>query len=512
MDFTEMEVSDHETFREVLEDNGLNELSQDETKSTGLNPLAEEYQPSCQPELMDLSMLKLWPDNDALETMSHGSVEEDCCASWSEPDEPEVCRFVEEYQSSCQSTSIEVSVSGVSPWSTPAQYEVVDRDSCVNWSVADEADVYPLVKEAEVKYMVNVEIDTNAPETQTSTEAPVPEAWSPEVLTAAQRCDPNVGYVLALVEVGVNRPVWNEISHLSSEAKTLISFWPRLAVKDGLLQRQFESIDEKSAHWQVVIPKKSREKFIESTLDRSLVTLVRKKTMDAVQARAYWPSWAKDITEYLKKCRSCAQYHRGVLPRQADLQTPAAGEVWERVSIGITGPHPKSSKGNVFILTIVDHFSKWGEAVVIPNHTAVTVATVLMSQIFSRYGAPVEILSDRGPEFESALFLQLMKWMEIDKLRTTAYKPSTNGVVERFHRTLNSMMGKVTQENQKDWHERLPSVLAAYRATVHSSTGFTPNKIFLGRENRMPVDVVMGLPAEEVNGNQSVDEFVVRQQ
>ena len=234
--------------------------------------------------------------------------------------------------------------------------------------------------------------------------------------------------------------------------------------------------------------------------------------MDAVQARAYWPSWAKDITEYLKKCRSCAQYHRGVLPRQAELQTPVAGEVWERVSIDITGPHPKSSKGNVFILTIVDHFSKWGEAVAIPNHTAVTVAKVLMSQIFSRHGAPVEILSDRGPEFESELFLQLMKWMEIDKLRTTAYKPSTNGVVERFHRTLNSLLGKVTQENQKDWDKRLPFVLAACRATVRSSTGFTPNKVFLGRENRMPVDVVMGLLSEEVNGSQSVDEFVARQQ
>ena len=201
-----------------------------------------------------------------------------------------------------------------------------------------------------------------------------------------------------------------------------------------------------------------------------------------------------------------------MLPRQAELQTPVAGEVWERVSIDITGPHPKSSKGNVFILTIVDHFSKWGEAVAIPNHTAVTVAKVLMNQIFSRYGAPVEILSDRGPEFESELFLQLMKWMEIDKLRTTAYKPSTNGVVERFHRTLNSMLGKVTQENQRDWDERLPFVLAAYRASVHSSTGFTPNKVFLGRENRMPVDVVMGLPSEEVNGSQSIDEFVTRQQ
>jgi len=445
--------------------------------------------------------------------MSCESVEEDYCSSWSEPDNPGVCRSLEEYQLNCQSMLMGISMPGESSASTPVQCEVVGEDNFASWSIPDEVDAYSPMEEPNVMYTASVEVEANAPEVQTSTEVPPPEAWSPEALGTAQRNDPNVGYVLALVEAGVNRPIWNEISHLPSETKTLISFWPRLAMKDGLLQRQFESVDKKSSHWQVVMPKKLREKFIELIHAGPLSGhFGQKKTMDAVQARAYWPSWAKNITEYLKRCRSCAQYHRGELPRQAELQTPVAGEVWERVSIDITGSHPKSCKGNVYILTIVDHFSKWGEAVAIPNHTAVTVAKVLMSQIFSRYGAPVEILSDRGPEFESELFLQLMKWMEIDKLRTTAYKPSTNGVVERFHRTLNSMLGKVTQENQRDWDERLPFVLAAYRATVHSSTGFTPNKVFLGRENRMPVDVVMGLPPEEVNGSQSIDEFVVRQQ
>ena len=67
-------------------------------------------------------------------------------------------------------------------------------------------------------------------------------------------------------------------------------------------------------------------------------------------------------------------------------------------------------------------------------------------------------------------------------------------------------------ENQKDWDQRLPFALAAYRASVHSSTGFTPNKIFLGRENRMPVDLAMGLPPSELNGEVSMDEFVEKQQ
>jgi transposase InsO family protein len=112
------------------------------------------------------------------------------------------------------------------------------------------------------------------------------------------------------------------------------------------------------------------------------------------------------------------------------------------------------------MLTLVDHFSKWAEAIPLANHTAPVVARALMVHVFSRFGTPLQLLTDRGPEFESELFTQLMKCMEIDKLRTTAYKPSTNGTVERFHRTLNSMLGKVVNDSQRDWDDRLPFVLA----------------------------------------------------
>jgi len=161
--------------------------------------------------------------------------------------------------------------------------------------------------------------------------------------------------------------------------------------------------------------------------------------------------------------------------------------------VDITGPHPSSSRQNQYILTCVCHFSKWAEAIPIRNHTATTVARALMMHIFSRFGAPKQLLSDRGREFESELFLELMRWMEIDKLRTTAYQPSTNGVVERFHRTLNTMLGKVVSDSQRDWDDKLPIALAAYRASPHESTNFTPNRLFLGREVSMPLDVLLNL-------------------
>jgi len=74
------------------------------------------------------------------------------------------------------------------------------------------------------------------------------------------------------------------------------------------------------------------------------------------------------------------------------------------------------------------------------------------------------------------------------------------------------MLGKVVAESQKDWDDRLPYVLAAYHASPHRSTGFTPNRLFVGHENRMPIDLVMGLPASERPDGMNLDDFVERQQ
>jgi hypothetical protein len=64
-------------------------------------------------------------------------------------------------------------------------------------------------------------------------------------------------------------------------------------------------------------------------------------------------------------------------------------------------------------------------------------------------------------------------------------------MLERFHRTFSSMLAEVISENQRDWCEHVPAVMAAYRASVHKATGYSPNMLMLGRENRLPVDLVL---------------------
>ena len=295
----------------------------------------------------------------------------------------------------------------------------------------------------------------------------------------------------------------------SENVKTLWASWPRLAVRDGLLKRRFESADGTTVRWQIVWPQVLIEDFMKIAHGRMTGGhLGRHRTALSIQSRAYWPTWSSDLDDFMKRCETCARFHRGALRRQASMKISLAGEPWEKVSVDITGPHPRSSTGKKYILTIVDHFSKWAEAIPLSSHTAPVVAQALMTHVFSRFGAPLQLLTDRGAEFESELFAELMRWMGIDKLRSTAYKPSTNGVVERFHRTLNSLLAKVINESHRDWDQRLPQVLAAYRASPHASTGYSPNRLFLGREAKMPLDLLMGLPANESSANLPVNDFV----
>ena len=89
---------------------------------------------------------------------------------------------------------------------------------------------------------------------------------------------------------------------------------------------------------------------------------------------------------------------------------------------------------------------------------------------------------------------EICRLLDIDKMRTTAYHPSSNGAVERFHATLNALIGRVIEEHHSDWDSLLPYVMAAYRASRHEGTKFTPNYLVLGREVRAPVDLVYDAP------------------
>ena len=130
--------------------------------------------------------------------------------------------------------------------------------------------------------------------------------------------------------------------------------------------------------------------------------------------------------------------------------------------------------------------SKYTVAYAIPNHTAQTVADRIVTEFVAYFGVPEQLHSDQGREFESELFQELCRLLEIDKTQTVPYRPQSDGLVERFNRTVQQMLAMFVNEHRDDWDDHLPYVMMAYRASVQESTGCTPNLLFFAREISLP--------------------------
>jgi hypothetical protein len=161
------------------------------------------------------------------------------------------------------------------------------------------------------------------------------------------------------------------------------------------------------------------------------------------------------------------------------------GEPFSKIGIDIVGPLPITKKGNKYIVVMTDYFTKWPEAEAISEATGKRVSEFIYQTIICRHGCPKEILSDRGTHFRNEVVDGLLKQFEIRHLLSTPYHPQTNGLVERFNRTLCESLAKIT-EGKEDWDQHIAPVLFAYRTAKQASTKMTPFYLLYGRKPQMP--------------------------
>jgi len=108
------------------------------------------------------------------------------------------------------------------------------------------------------------------------------------------------------------------------------------------------------------------------------------------------------------------------------------GAPFERIAVDIAGPFPKSDRGNRNLLVDMDYFTKWPEVNAIPNQETSTVAVVLVSNFFCRFGVPMELHSDQGQNFESRLLWEVLDLLGVHKTRTTLLHPQSDGMMEQY--------------------------------------------------------------------------------
>ncbi|EOY28052.1 RNA-directed DNA polymerase (Reverse transcriptase), Ribonuclease H [Theobroma cacao] len=160
--------------------------------------------------------------------------------------------------------------------------------------------------------------------------------------------------------------------------------------------------------------------------------------------------------------------------------------MWGMDVIGLITP--KASNGHRFILVAIDYFTKWVEAASYANVTQKVVCKFIQKEIICRYGLPERIITDNASNLNGAMVKDVCTKFKIKHHNSTTYRPKMNGAVEAANKNIKKIVEKMT-EVYKDWHEKLPFALHAYRTSVRTSTGATPYSLVYGAEAVLPVEV-----------------------
>ena len=319
-----------------------------------------------------------------------------------------------------------------------------------------------------------------------------------EDLRQSQLSDDTVGPVLQAKEENL-RPNPEQLKGRSRAFQQLIQLWEQLVVREGVLYRSYEDERSLGQHLQLIVPKQSRDEILRDIHGGTLGGhLGEAKTLSRVKERFYWPGHSEDAKLWCRNCPDCAARKTPAPKQRAPLQKVECGYPMQIVATDIVGPFPESDQGNTYVLVAADYFTRWVEAYAIPNQEATTVANKLVDEMFCRFSIPEQLHSDQGRQFESEVVQEVSRILQIHKTRTTPYHPQSDGLVERFNRTLLSMLAATVRNHPWDWENHLRKVCMAYNSSVHPATGFTPFQLMFGRQAKLPMDIVYGSPSPEV--------------
>jgi Integrase zinc binding domain/Integrase core domain len=212
-----------------------------------------------------------------------------------------------------------------------------------------------------------------------------------------------------------------------------------------------------------------------------------------IKARYYWPQYYEDIKEYVKSCDACQR--RGRSKKNTLLHPIPVHSPFYQIGIDFVGPLPRTQRGKKYIIVAMDYLTKWPEARAVSEATAEATVNFIYEQIICQHGCPQIILSDRGTHFNNQMVKKLTEKFKINHLLSTPYHPQTNGLVERFNRTLCESLAKLSLKNN-DWDLYIAPTLFAYRTTKHSTTKIEPFFLVYGRAARLTIDEKQ---AENVN-------------
>lgn len=207
-------------------------------------------------------------------------------------------------------------------------------------------------------------------------------------------------------------------------------------------------------------------------------------SVEMLRKRYVWPALRRDVRKWARTCVPCQRSKINRHTHSPPAQLPPVNRRFEHVHLDIVGPLPPSN-GQRYLVTLIDRFSRWPEAIPIGDVSAESVAYAVLNGWISRFGTPATITTDRGSQFASALFRALTSLLGVHHIQTTAYHPASNGMIERWHRTLKAAL---TAHLSPHWTDLLPVVLLGLRSSLLPTCGASVAELVYGEPIRLPSD------------------------
>ncbi|CAH8465108.1 unnamed protein product [Dicrocoelium dendriticum] len=217
-------------------------------------------------------------------------------------------------------------------------------------------------------------------------------------------------------------------------------------------------------------------------------------TVKLVTQRFVWRNVNRDVRQWARTCLSCQQskVHRHTKSPLGSFPLPDAR--FHHIHVDLVGPLPPSN-GCAYLLTCIDRFTRWPDAIPMPDCSSDTVARAFLERWVSHFGCPAVVTTDRGSHF-AGTFAHLLQTLGCRHIQTTAFHPAANGMVERFHRQLKAAL---CAHDNADWYEALPTVLLGLRNTVKTDINAAPAELVYGCTLRLPGQLVAPTPERAWN-------------
>ena len=225
--------------------------------------------------------------------------------------------------------------------------------------------------------------------------------------------------------------------------------------EDGLLVRRKENGDSGMSSL-LVLPQVCWEEVLRMAHSTPIAGhFGRKRTLSRLKSRFDWPGIKTDVAVVCKSCPRCQKAEPGKHPRAPLQPLPVIDVPFRRMAMDIFGPLRRTKAGNKYVLVIMDYATKWPEAFPLKTADSEAVARALI-EVFARLGIPEEILTDNGSNFTSKMIEKFYAMTGVKHIKTSAYHPETDGMVERFNATMKKTLKKMVDKSADDWDMCLP--------------------------------------------------------